>query len=187
MTHDLRSMFSPGIQFDDGGGDWKGKGVGIVEGMVGSGGRVTLGRVGWAGFGKDGTLGLGNGGNIGLGRDGFVGKVGSLGKELEGRGGIVGLGSVGSEGNGGNMVLGIYGILGNASAGGEAAAVTGVSKRWRAARLFPVLESDNTTMIATIKKLLGRAMFSEEYEVVGRELFCVYEQNSKQVLICGGQ
>lgn len=140
-------MFSQGIQFDDGGGDWKGKEVGVVEGMVGSGGRVTLGRVGRAGFGKDGTLGLGNGGDVGLGRDGFVGKVGSLGKGLEGGGGIVGLGSVGSEGNGGNMVFGIYGILGNASTGGESAAVTSVSKRWRAVRLFPVLFFDRNSFL----------------------------------------
>ncbi|KAF3439217.1 hypothetical protein FNV43_RR17492 [Rhamnella rubrinervis] len=91
----------------------------------------------WEGWAKLGLtkMGLGDGSNIGLGRDGFVGEAGSLVKGVEGRDGIVDLGSIGSEGNGGIMVLGRDGILGNGNAGGEAA-VAGVSKRWRAAKLL---------------------------------------------------
>ncbi|KAA8546738.1 hypothetical protein F0562_003167 [Nyssa sinensis] len=68
----------------DGGGDRKGivgmVGIeGIVVGMVGSGGSVTLGTVGMdgnVGFGRDGIWMLGNGGNVGFGRVGAA--VGSV-------------------------------------------------------------------------------------------------------------
>ncbi|CAK7323543.1 unnamed protein product [Dovyalis caffra] len=70
--------------------------VGIegIDGMLGSGGKVTFGTVGMVGK-------LGSGGNVGLGRDGWVvGKVGNVG--LVGKGGNVGLGKFGTEGRGGN-------------------------------------------------------------------------------------
>jgi len=73
--------------------------VGIFEGMLGSGGKVTLGRLGVVGR-------LGSGGRVGLGSEGcVVGKVGKGGCAsvgIEGIGGNVGLGKFGTEGKGGN-------------------------------------------------------------------------------------
>ncbi|CAK7355166.1 unnamed protein product [Dovyalis caffra] len=83
---------------DIGGGERNGiegivVGIGIVgiEGMLGSGGKVTLGRPGIVGR-------LGSGGCV-------VGKVGNVGcgsVGIEGIGGNVGLGKFGTEGKGGN-------------------------------------------------------------------------------------
>jgi hypothetical protein len=72
-------------------------GIGIVgiEGMLGSGGKVTLGRV----LGIVGRLG--SGGSVGLGREGCaVGNVGCGSVGIEGIGGNVGLGKLGTEGKG---------------------------------------------------------------------------------------
>ncbi|KAF2320521.1 hypothetical protein GH714_027956 [Hevea brasiliensis] len=71
-----------------GGGERKGiEGivVGIVgmEGMLGSGGKVTWGTAGMVGrLGSGGSVGLGNGGNVGLGKEGTVGlgKFGTKGR-----------------------------------------------------------------------------------------------------------
>ena len=99
---------------------------------------------------------------------GRVGVVGSVGKGFEGSGGTVVLGSTGAEGNGGRVALGSVGaegsggnVLGRAgivgttgNAGGGAAAV---SKRWRAAWLIWILES-NITAKDTTKKSLEEVM-----------------------------
>ena len=67
-----------------------------IEGMLGSGGKVTLGRLGIVGR-------LGSGGSVGLGREGCaVGNVGCGSVGIEGIGGNVGLGKLGTEGKGGN-------------------------------------------------------------------------------------
>lgn len=80
--------------------------------------------------------------------------LGSVG--TEGNGGWVALGSVGAEGSGGNAVLGRDGIVGTTgNAGGGAAAV---SKRWRAAWLIWVHESDNTATKVRMRKSLGEVM-----------------------------
>lgn len=80
--------------------------------------------------------------------------LGSVG--TEGNGGWVALGNVGAEGSGGNAVLGRDGIVGTTgNAGGGAAAV---SKRWRAAWLIWVQESDNTTTKDRMRKSLGEVM-----------------------------
>ncbi|KAG6768600.1 hypothetical protein POTOM_027522 [Populus tomentosa] len=70
-------------------------GIGIVgiEGMLGSGGKVTLGTAGIVGSAGR----LGSGGKAGLGREGrVVGKVGCGGVGMEGNGGNVGLGKLGN-------------------------------------------------------------------------------------------
>ncbi|KAH8484114.1 hypothetical protein H0E87_028517, partial [Populus deltoides] len=70
-------------------------GIGIVgiEGMLGSGGKLTLGRV----LGIVGRLG--SGGSVGLGREGCaVGNVGCGSVGIEGIGGNVGLGKLGTAG-----------------------------------------------------------------------------------------
>ena len=134
------------VQFD-GGGEKKGivgivvgiVGIdGIVVGMVGKGGRV----VGKVGFGKEGIWVLGNGGNVDFGRVGWVGSdgnggsvvvgsVGRVGNGVLGSGGNVAWGSVGTEGNGGNV-------------GRDGAA--GVCNSWRAAKLILMLDKDNVTI-----------------------------------------
>jgi hypothetical protein len=64
--------------------------------MLGSGGKVTLGRLGIVGK-------LGSGGSVGLGREGCaVGNVGCGSFGIEGIGGNVGLGKLGTAGKGGN-------------------------------------------------------------------------------------
>ncbi|KAK7246721.1 hypothetical protein RIF29_41591 [Crotalaria pallida] len=95
------------------------KGMFGIEGMLGKGGRLTLGIVGIVGM-------LGSGGKVGLGRvgcviDGIVGKGGTLAPPR---------GNVGIEGKGGNVV----GMLGKF--GGEVV----VCKRWRAPWLKLMLE-----------------------------------------------
>ncbi|CAB4283857.1 unnamed protein product [Prunus armeniaca] len=127
--------------------------VGIVEGilMVGIGGNV-VGNVGNCGLAGNGGNAVGKVGNVGFGRVGAVGSVGKEGFE----------GSVGSEGNGGSVGFGRDGIVGIASAGGGAAA--GVSKRWRAAWLIWVLET-NTTTKEKMKQSLGKAMVEVERRV----------------------
>ncbi|XP_068319666.1 uncharacterized protein [Pyrus communis] len=120
--------------------------AGIVDGMVGIEG-IVVGNLG------SGLAGIG----VAFGR---VGTVGRVGNGVEGRGGKVALGIVGSEGSGGNVVLGRDGIVGTTNAGGEAAA--GVSKRWRAAWLMWMLESDSTTTKDKVKKSLGVAMVEFE-------------------------
>jgi hypothetical protein len=90
-----------------------------IEGMLGSGGKLTLGTtvgsVGMLGSGGKVALGttvgsvgmLGSGGREGLGSEGcwVVGKVGNVGcgrDGIEGNGGNAGLGKLGTEGKGGN-------------------------------------------------------------------------------------
>ncbi|KAF4350408.1 hypothetical protein F8388_004656 [Cannabis sativa] len=149
---------------------------GIVVGIVGRGGSVTLGIegtllagfVGSVGKGLDGsgaTLGFGKVGRAGKGFEGNgamlgFGNVGRVGKGLEGMGGIFGLGSGGAEGNGGNVGLGRAGILGNAGGG----AAGGVSKRWRVAKIG-LVESDKAMIIDRIEKIL-RKPIGESFFVV---------------------
>ena len=85
---------------------------GIVVGMVGNGVAGKGGRVvGKDGFGKEGIWVLGNGGDVDFGRVGWVGSdgnggsvvVGRVGNGVLGSGGNVAWGSVGTEGSGGNV------------------------------------------------------------------------------------
>ena len=71
----------------------------VGNGVAGKGGRV----VGKVGFGKEGIWVLGNGGNVDFGRVGWVGSDGNGGSVVVGSGGNVAWGSVGTEGNGGNV------------------------------------------------------------------------------------
>ncbi|XP_009335975.2 uncharacterized protein LOC103928625 [Pyrus x bretschneideri] len=156
----LASQIRQVVHFD-GGGEKNGiDGIleieGIVVGKVGSagnGGSVTfgiVGIVGSAGCGKVGIWVLGSGGRVGL--------VGRVGNWVEGNGGNVALGSVGTEdigGNVGNVGFGRDGMVGTVKLGGGA---PGVAKRFRAARLKWVLESDNTMDKDKMKKSLGKAM-----------------------------
>ena len=123
--------------------------VGIVgNGVAGKGGRV----VGKDRFGKEGIWVLGNGGNVDFGRIGWVGKVGN---GVLDSGGNVAWGSVGTEGNGGNVTVGRDGIVGSVNAGGGAA---GVSNSWRAAKLILTLDRDNVTIKANMKTCLELAI-----------------------------
>ncbi|KAM1803874.1 hypothetical protein ACFX12_029803 [Malus domestica] len=132
----LASQIRQVVQFD-GGGEKNGiDGILEIEGIV-------VGKVGSAGKGGSVTFGI-------------VGIVGNAG--CEGNGGNVALGSVGTEGIGGNVGnvgFGRDGIVGTVKAGGGA---PGVAKRFRAARLKWVLESDNTMDKDKMKKSLVKAM-----------------------------
>ncbi|CAN1139531.1 hypothetical protein LINPERPRIM_LOCUS23995 [Linum perenne] len=85
-----------------------------MAGMLGSGGRVVLGRVGWGRFGIELGIG-GNVGRVGLGRAvGIGGNVGRVGFGRDGR--LVGIGgNVGRVGLGrdGMVELGIGGRVGS--------------------------------------------------------------------------
>ncbi|KAF2294196.1 hypothetical protein GH714_008146 [Hevea brasiliensis] len=99
--------------------------VGIlgIEGMLGSGGKVTFGTAGR-------VAKLGSGGRVGLGW--VVGKVGNVGWGrfgIVGNGGSVGIGKLGIEGKGGNC------------------------KRLRAAKLISMLENDKAVKKARMKLL----------------------------------
>ncbi|XP_050209365.1 uncharacterized protein LOC126660074 [Mercurialis annua] len=63
--------------------------VGIVgiEGMLGNGGKLNLGRVGMVGIGRGGSV-VGNVGSVGIGRFGILGKDGNA----------LGFGKFGNEG-----------------------------------------------------------------------------------------
>ncbi|KAJ9174953.1 hypothetical protein P3X46_013546 [Hevea brasiliensis] len=99
--------------------------VGIlgIEGMLGSGGKVTFGTAGRVGK-------LGSGSRVGLGW--VVGKVGNVGCGrfgIVGNGGSVGIGKLGTEGKGGNC------------------------KRLQAAKLISMLENDKGMKKARMKLL----------------------------------
>ncbi|CAN6559888.1 unnamed protein product [Malus baccata var. baccata] len=144
----LASQIRQVVHFD-GGGEKNGiDGILEIDGIV-------VGKVGSAGKGGSVTFGI-----VGIVGNAGCGKVGIwvLGSGGRGNGGNVALGSVGTEGIGGNVGnvgFGRDGIVGTVKAGGGA---PGVAKRFRAARLKWVLESDNTMDKDKMKKSLVKAM-----------------------------